>query len=82
MRNMKATTILAIVAIIAIVDGVASMLLVSKVATPAHAENTKPWPREHSNGFLNNPNHSYDTEPNEADNHHCVSTPSGNVNCQ
>jgi hypothetical protein len=74
---MNSTTIIALVTVIA----VASMPLIS-MATSAHAANSKPWPRGNSNGFLNNPNHSYDTEPNEADNHHCVNTPSGNQNCQ
>jgi hypothetical protein len=74
---MKAPIILAIVVIIAVV----SMPLLS-MATSAHATNTKPWPRGHSNGFLNNPNHFYDKEPHEADNHHCINTPSDNQNCQ
>jgi len=61
---MKKPTMLAIVAIIA----VASMPLLL-MATSAHATNTKSSPRGHANGFLSNPNHFYDKEPQEADDH-------------
>lgn len=74
---MKIPTILAIAAIIA----VASMPLLS-MATSVHAKDTKPWPRDNSQGFTKNPNHFREIEPGEADNSHCINTPSGNQNCQ